>query len=175
MVLVMGHTQAQAPAIAPTPSTSTSRLPVLRFRPDHVDHEAPLLVTVATGAPSSVIAKSKYLLIGGVEARIVGSGGTDELVVLPPVLRIGGTAHAELRDADQKVIAEGSIAIGTPPATAFQYQGSLVFGYVVLIVAFPFALLFTDILKAYSFAKETREDVIKRASEHGEITLDQLR
>jgi hypothetical protein len=104
---------------------------------------------------------------------------------------IGQTAHtsdlafaytqntlAQAQPSDQK---EPQTQNSNPtPADNQEKQKTQVFypwilaGYALLLVAFPFALMWTDIRKAYAFAHETRELLMNKISAD-KLTLDELK
>lgn len=69
----------------------------------------------------------------------------------------------------------------TPPSSANPSGGNAtewhpwaIAGFALLLVLFPFSLMWTDIMKAYEFAHETRRDLIAKFSAD-KLTLDQLK
>lgn len=126
-------------------------------------------------APAGLKTAAK-VTIGGQEAKIVGTATDQSVTVTPTAMDVfgsAGSADIKVTDSANKILGVSTVHLGAPaPGLVFSH-GWLLF-YVVLLVLFPFALMWTDILKAYGFARQTREWLLAKFSAD-KISLDELR
>ncbi|HEV3039059.1 MAG TPA: IPT/TIG domain-containing protein [Candidatus Angelobacter sp.] len=130
--------------------------------------------------------KSVKIYVGGKEATIVGQPTQQPITITLPVLEVTGTADVRVLDKTdntEKSIATGAIRyLGAAEAspkpnvtnTNDDAHPALLVFYVLLIVLFPFTLMWTDILKAYKHASTARQLIIGNFSKD-KLNLDEIK
>jgi hypothetical protein len=131
------------------------------------------LATTDTG-----LSKAKKATVAGQTAIPVGNSTQQSITLTLPPIDIVGTADVRVMDEKDQVIATATLRYVSALDTSAKSEGEGNTGvlvlYVVLLVLFPFALMWTDILKAYRFARETRTLLMAKFSPD-KVTLDELK
>jgi hypothetical protein len=156
----------------------------LKVTPDTVTKGStqPVQLTWPTtvGAHENGMANTTKVSVGGREPIAIEKGSATQqsvIVVLPP-LEITGVADIRVLDAKDQLIAVGTLHYVNAPETTSRTvdQGNVrvLILYVILLVLFPFLLMWTDILKAYRFAQDTRTLLMEKFTPD-KVTLDELK
>jgi hypothetical protein len=117
--------------------------------------------------------------VGGGDTVAVEEGNATQksVIFIPHAMAITGAADLRVLDAGNQLIAVGTLHyVEKEPTTPTPEHGNvkvLIF-YVALLVLFPFLLMWTDILKAYRFARETRTLLMGKVTPD-KVTLDELK
>jgi hypothetical protein len=118
------------------------------------------------------------VFIGSKQATIVSKPDKKSVTVTLPPIDVTGVIDVRVTDAKDQAIATSTIRyMSGPDIVARAKTGThlwMTLFYVVLLVFFPLALMWTDILKAYAFASESRQRVMDKMSPD-KMTLEELK
>ncbi len=131
------------------------------------------------GTGDTGLENAKTVTVGGdgQKATLEGPATASSITVTLPASEFTGLAEVRVKDG-QSLIGTAMLNYvaasdaSTTPGVAW-HPPVLVF-YALLLVLFPFALMWTDILKAYKFARESRKELIAMFSPD-KLTLDELK
>jgi hypothetical protein len=116
--------------------------------------------------------------VGGKEATIVSKPDKKSVTVTLPSIDVTGVIDVRVTDAKDQPIAGSTLRYLSGPDIGTKTEKRtnvwMTLFYVVLLVFFPLALMWTDILKAYAFASESRQRVMDKMSPD-KMTLEELK
>jgi hypothetical protein len=90
---------------------------------------------------------------------------------LPPRSEIAGEVAVQARDDKGATLASGTMRYVSASGAGYMWLAVL---YVVVILGFPFVLMFYDLRRAYRFARETRKMLIEKAAGDG-LSAEELK
>lgn len=132
----------------------------------------------ALAAGESGLSTAKAVTVNGRDATLIGNAAADSLTVDVPVLQVTGPAEVKVLDKDNKLLGTAHLLYVAQSDTAAESAGVwhpwVLAGFALLLVLFPFLLMFTDILKAYAFSGETRKGLMEALKGHS-LTLEELK
>jgi len=132
----------------------------------------------ALASGESGLSTTKTVTINGRDAALIGNPAADALTVDVPVLQITGPAEVKVLDKDNKVLGTAHLLYvaqsDTAAESAVAWHPWVLAGFALVFVLFPFSLMFTDILKAYTFSGETRTRLMEALKGHS-LTLEELK
>jgi IPT/TIG domain-containing protein len=127
--------------------------------------------------------KAKTVTVGGQKITIPSDAGRTKqsFTVTLPAIDVTGVADVKVLDDKDQTIASGTLKYVATSETSANPKVEerpanpwLLVAYVLLIVLFPFVLMFTDILKAYKHAHTSHELIIGKFSVD-KLTLDEMK
>lgn len=142
----------------------------------------PVQISVARflKADDSGLSTAKKVTVNGPShpAALVGNAEKDNLTITPPALQTTGPLEVQVLDGQDKVLGIGHLLYVAPPAAAaateITWHPWVLAAFAILLVFFPFSLMWTDIMKAYAFSRETRKTLMEGFKGHS-LTLDELK
>jgi IPT/TIG domain len=131
--------------------------------------------TLPAGNPG--LSKAKTVTIAGQEAKPEGAPTAAYIIVNLPALQITGSADVSVSDGTGVLGVGHLLYVAPSDATAKSdvvWHPRVLAVYALLLVLFPFALMWTDILQAYTFAGATRNQLMAKFSAD-KLSMDELK